>query len=74
MDGYLDMREGALYIVRGRVLTPLPDPVEIEADTLVDYNTVRTLDAEAVEGLRQAALRYVENARRYKAGLRRIDD
>jgi len=34
---------------------------------------VRTLDAEAVEGLRQAALRYVENARRYKVGLRRID-
>lgn len=48
MDGYLDMREGALYIVRGGVLTPLPDPVELEADTLVDYNTVRTLDAPSL--------------------------
>ncbi len=34
---------------------------------------VRTLDEAAVEGLRQAALRYVENARRYARGLRRID-
>ena len=34
---------------------------------------VRTLDEAAIEGLRQAALRYVENARRYRAGLRRID-
>lgn len=34
---------------------------------------VRTLDAASVEGLRQGALRYVGNARRYAAGLRRID-
>ncbi len=34
---------------------------------------VRILDPAAVEGLRQGALRYVENARRYAAGLRRID-
>ena len=34
---------------------------------------VRILDDAAIEGLRDAALRYVENARRYRAGLRRID-
>lgn len=34
---------------------------------------VRTLDDAAVEGLRRSALRYVEKARRYAAGLRRID-
>ena len=35
---------------------------------------IRTLDAQAVAGLRTSALRYVENARRYRAGLRRIED
>lgn len=34
---------------------------------------VRTLEPSAVEDLRQRALRYVEKARRYAAGLRRID-
>lgn len=49
MDGYLDMREGALYIVRGGVLTPLPDPVELEADTLIDHQSAAFLGAETVE-------------------------
>ncbi|GJD35644.1 gamma carbonic anhydrase family protein [Methylobacterium aerolatum] len=34
---------------------------------------VRILDAAAIEGLRQSALRYVENGQRYRKGLRRID-
>ncbi len=34
---------------------------------------VRTLDDTAIEGLRQGALHYVKNGRRYRAGLRRID-
>ena len=34
---------------------------------------VRELDAAAIEGLRQAALGYVANQRRFAAGLRRID-
>jgi carbonic anhydrase/acetyltransferase-like protein (isoleucine patch superfamily) len=33
---------------------------------------VRTLDEEAIEGLRRSAAHYVENARRFKAGLGRI--
>ena len=33
----------------------------------------RTLDAEAVKGLADAAARYVENWRRFAAGLKRID-
>lgn len=49
MDGYLDMREGALYIVRGGVLTPLPDPVELEAETLIDHQSAAFLGAETVE-------------------------
>lgn len=57
MDGYLDMREGELYIVRGGVLTPLPDPIELEADTLVDYTTVRTLDADALGSIVSCKLR-----------------
>jgi carbonic anhydrase/acetyltransferase-like protein (isoleucine patch superfamily) len=34
---------------------------------------VRTLDAEAVERLRQSAWHYVENGRRYARGLKRLD-
>jgi len=34
---------------------------------------VRELDAAAIEGLRQSARAYVANARRFMAGLRRID-
>ena len=34
---------------------------------------VRELTPEQIEGLRQSALHYIENARRFKAGLRRID-
>ncbi|ACA15032.1 transferase hexapeptide repeat containing protein [Methylobacterium sp. 4-46] len=34
---------------------------------------VRSLDEQAVEGLRLAAARYVANGRRYEAGLRRLD-
>ena len=34
---------------------------------------VRTLDADAAERLRDSALRYVANWRRYAAGLKRID-
>lgn len=34
---------------------------------------VRTLDDRAVEGLREGARRYVQNHRRYAAGLRRLD-
>jgi carbonic anhydrase/acetyltransferase-like protein (isoleucine patch superfamily) len=34
---------------------------------------VRTLDASALEGLRQSALGYVRNWRRFAGGLRRID-
>ena len=34
---------------------------------------VRELTPEQIEGLRQSALHYIENARRFKQGLRRID-
>lgn len=34
---------------------------------------VRMLSAEQIEALRQGAQRYVENARRFKAGLRKLD-
>jgi len=34
---------------------------------------VRQLTPEQIEGLRQSARHYVENARRFKAGLRKID-
>lgn len=34
---------------------------------------VRTLDAAAIERLRASAMHYVKNARRFAAGLRRID-
>lgn len=34
---------------------------------------VRQLTSEQIEGLRQSARHYVDNARRFKAGLRRID-
>jgi carbonic anhydrase/acetyltransferase-like protein (isoleucine patch superfamily) len=34
---------------------------------------MRTLDADAIEALRGAAARYVENWRRYAAGLKRVD-
>lgn len=34
---------------------------------------VRILDEAAIEGLREGARRYVENGRRYKKGLRRVD-
>jgi carbonic anhydrase/acetyltransferase-like protein (isoleucine patch superfamily) len=33
---------------------------------------VRELSAEQIEGLRQSALHYVDNARRFKAGLKKI--
>ncbi len=34
---------------------------------------VRQLDAAAIEGLREAARHYQENARRYAAGLKPLD-
>lgn len=34
---------------------------------------IRQLSPEQVEGLRQSAKHYIDNARRFKAGLRRID-
>ena len=34
---------------------------------------IRTLDAEAIEGLKRSAEGYVRNAQRFKKGLRRID-
>ena len=35
--------------------------------------SIRTLDGEAIQRLRQSALNYVENGRRYARGLRRLD-
>lgn len=34
---------------------------------------VRTLSPEQIEGLRRSAKHYIENARRFKTGLRRVD-
>jgi carbonic anhydrase/acetyltransferase-like protein (isoleucine patch superfamily) len=34
---------------------------------------VRQLTPEQIEGLRRSAQHYVENARRFKAGLKKID-
>jgi carbonic anhydrase/acetyltransferase-like protein (isoleucine patch superfamily) len=33
---------------------------------------VRTLTPEQIEGLKRTALHYVENAKRYKAGLKKL--
>ena len=34
---------------------------------------IRQLSPEQIEGLRQSAKHYIDNARRFKAGLRRVD-
>lgn len=40
----------------------------------VPAKLMRTIDADAVAGLQASARRYVENARRFAAGLQRIDE
>ena len=55
MDSYycrrveLHMREGGFYVFRGGELRPIPDPVEIEAETLIDHLSAAFLGAETVE-------------------------
>ena len=39
----------------------------------VPARVVRTLSAEAIEGLRRSSQHYVDNGRRFAAGLRRLD-
>lgn len=55
MDSYycrrveIPMREGGFYVFRGGELRPIPDPVEIEAETLIDHQSAAFLGAETVE-------------------------
>ena len=45
----MTLREGAFYRFVGGELRPIPDPVEIEADTLIDHQSAAFLGAETVE-------------------------
>lgn len=55
MDSYyirrreVSLREGAFYRFVGGELRPIPDPVEIEAETLIDHQSAAFLGAETVE-------------------------
>lgn len=55
MDSYycrrreVPLREGAFYRFVGGELRPIPDPVEIEAETLIDHQSAAFLGAETVE-------------------------
>ncbi len=57
---------GAL-VTEGKVIPPGSLVVGMPA------RVVRQLDEAAIEGLRRSARHYVENARRFKAGMRRVD-
>ena len=55
MDSYycrrveIPMREGGFYVFRGGELLPIPDPVQIEAETLIDHQSAAFMGAETVE-------------------------